>query len=330
MIMKHFIRLITIFTAVFSISNIAEAKSGELQAECAAYWQGTWQMSAEGRPVRLFTLGEDRSGNEMTGRYSGYGNAVSTFEEAELTEKVVSYPLSKVHCNGNQIIMEYVLPDGETNSFTARYIDSDEGWLALNDLPPEYTSPKYRFRRIADNDPVTLQPVKPQRLAHDIWGVDTISSNQETARIFEEDQAIRNELSTRIEDKIASDEEFFKRWESGDAERLARTKQLLENGELKAGVDYYRAAFIFQHGNTPEDYLRAHHLAVIAVSLGYKQALWISAATLDRYLLNIGKKQIYGTQYRSVNDVNEQIEFDQAVVSDAERKMLSVPVLDDQ
>jgi hypothetical protein len=70
-------------------------------------------------------------------------------------------------------------------------------------------------------------------------------------------------------------------------------------------------------------------LAVIAVSKGY-DARWISAATLDRYLLATGKNQIYGTQFRS-NERDEDVRepVDLGIVSDAERTELNVPTLKD-
>ena len=67
------------------------------------------------------------------------------------------------------------------------------------------------------------------------------------------------------------------------------------------GEDYYYAAFLFQHGQKAEDYLFAHILATESVALGYSRAKWISAATLDRYLEQIGQKQVFGTQYVGEN-----------------------------
>ncbi len=68
-----------------------------------------------------------------------------------------------------------------------------------------------------------------------------------------------------------------------------------------SGEDYYYAAFLFQHGQKADDYLFAHILATEAVALGYGRAKWISAATLDRYLQQIGQKQVFGTQYVGEN-----------------------------
>ena len=84
-----------------------------------------------------------------------------------------------------------------------------------------------------------------------------------------------------------------------DAVRRAETKSLLEAGELQSAQDFHDAAFIFQHGDSPDDYLLAHILAIEAIIKGDHSSKWIAAATLDRYLQAIGQKQVFGTQYLS-------------------------------
>jgi hypothetical protein len=81
-----------------------------------------------------------------------------------------------------------------------------------------------------------------------------------------------------------------------DAMRRAEARSLLESGELKTAQDFRDAAFIFQHGHNPDDYLLAHILAVDAIAKGDASSKWIAAATLDRYLQAIGQKQVFGTQ----------------------------------
>ena len=118
----------------------------------------------------------------------------------------------------------------------------------------------------------------------------------------------------------------MQRWFDEDAARLARTETLLANNGLHAAIDYYRAAFILQHGNTPEHYLRAHHLAMVALAMGYDDARWISAASLDRYLLSVGRPQIYGTQFRTTDGITSRVEpFDRLIANNPERQALSVP-----
>jgi hypothetical protein len=82
-----------------------------------------------------------------------------------------------------------------------------------------------------------------------------------------------------------------------DDERRARVHELLHAGKIQSGQDFWFAAMVFQHGRDPEDYLLAHILASAAVAKGNRNGLWLAAASLDRYLLSVGKKQIYGTQF---------------------------------
>ena len=82
-----------------------------------------------------------------------------------------------------------------------------------------------------------------------------------------------------------------------DAERQTRVYELLKDDRLSAAEDFYHAAMILQHGDTPEDILVAHILATAAGFKGDERGSWLSAASLDRYLLRTRKPQRLGTQY---------------------------------
>jgi hypothetical protein len=113
---------------------------------------------------------------------------------------------------------------------------------------------------------------------------------------------------------------------AADAKRQARTREMLDQDLLHTGQDYLEAAFVFQHGNTPASYLFAHVLAMVATTKGEKDAIWIASATLDRYLMKIGQKQILGTQFMRPNVANgwTQEPYDRELVSDALRQHLGV------
>lgn len=145
-------------------------------------------------------------------------------------------------------------------------------------------------------------------------------------KMFDDDQAARD--TDNINWKILNLQ---------DAQRRVKLAELLKNGSLKTGRDYYNAAFIEQHGQKPEDFLRAHCLAVTALILGYKPARWISAATLDRYLNFIGQAQIYGTQSSGKVPKNPAAEmimsqepYDRAVLTDDVRRASGVPSIKEQ
>ncbi|MBI3209672.1 MAG: hypothetical protein HYZ37_12340 [Candidatus Solibacter usitatus] len=99
--------------------------------------------------------------------------------------------------------------------------------------------------------------------------------------------------------------------------------EIVRGGSLKTGEDYDRAAFLFQHGETPADYLLAHILAVAAVSLGHNST-WISAATLDRYLNSAGKTQVFGTQ------LGADVAVDGELITESLRQLYCVPSLKDR
>ena len=91
------------------------------------------------------------------------------------------------------------------------------------------------------------------------------------------------------------------------------------------------AANVFQHGDSPNDYLLAHTLAMVAVRKGRNDALWIATATLDRYLQSIKQSQIYGTQFLTPGDKpTTQEPYDRTLISDALRRQLGVPQLSAQ
>ncbi|WP_295241341.1 hypothetical protein [uncultured Brevundimonas sp.] len=145
-------------------------------------------------------------------------------------------------------------------------------------------------------------------------------NNAEMAAIFAADQAIRQVAPEKFRDRA-----FVNEMLAADAARRVQTRALLDAGALRTGEDYRAAAFVFQHGSTPEDYLLAHTLAVAATARG-ADGSWIAAATLDRYLQTTGKPQIYGTQTRKTNDAPATLEpYDRALIPDSLRTALAVP-----
>lgn len=154
-----------------------------------------------------------------------------------------------------------------------------------------------------------------------------LHGNAEMARMFAEDQAVRKNVKPEQYQDMA----FVRRMIADDTARRARTRALLDTGKLTTAEDYYAAAFVFQHGSKPDDYLLAHTLALAAAARGMKDASWIAAATLDRYLQTIGQKQIYGTQFtRKGSEPMTQEPYDRTLIPDALRTALGVPVQAEQ
>ena len=123
------------------------------------------------------------------------------------------------------------------------------------------------------------------------------NSSKTLETVFNEDQKDRKAMS--------SGEAYD--WESiayRDEEREKIVRNLITEGKLQSGEDFYHAAMILQHGTSPEDQLLAHDLCVIAISKGESRAKWLAAASLDRYLTGIGRDQRYGTQFISDRSFN--------------------------
>lgn len=125
-----------------------------------------------------------------------------------------------------------------------------------------------------------------------------------------------------------------------DTARRDLARKLMASGTLKSAKDLHDAAFIFQHSVQTDDYpltaaandyLLAHVLANIAVAKGDATSLWISAATLDRYLQAVGQSQVFGTQYGSKDDQpTTQEPYNRMLVPDALRLAFCVPPLKQQ
>jgi hypothetical protein len=137
--------------------------------------------------------------------------------------------------------------------------------------------------------------------------------NPELKMLCDEDQADRT-----AEKGKAIDKDLVR---SRDARRVARVKAIYLEGKSNTASDYCRAAMVLQHGAGPEDFLLAHEFAIVAVRKGDAgNAAWLVAASEDRFLLEIGRKQRFGTQFA------EPIVVDGSI-TDRLRAEFSVPSL---
>jgi hypothetical protein len=155
-------------------------------------------------------------------------------------------------------------------------------------------------------------------------GADTspVGDNQELAGIYREDQADRTMAPGREIDWNAVSPR--------DEAREIRVKELMSSGSLKSGADYFHAAMVLQHAVTPDDYLLAHDLCVIAIGKGEPQAKWLAAASLDRFLVSVGRPQRYGTQFGSKR-IHQPMRLAPVdpTVPDSIRAEMNVPPLDE-
>ena len=114
-----------------------------------------------------------------------------------------------------------------------------------------------------------------------------------------------------------------------DLQRRKRVMEIAAKNGLETGEDYYHAAHIMNHGDTPEDAQNAHLFALRSSELGYRPARWLMAASYDRWQMYQGRPQKYGTNY--VYDGREDRLWDvDPATTDEERAKWDVPPLAEQ
>lgn len=114
--------------------------------------------------------------------------------------------------------------------------------------------------------------------------------NVELARVYAEDQADRD-----VPPGTAID---WSKISPRDKAREGRIQALYRAGELHTAADFHHAAMVLQHASEPDDYLLAHEMCIVAISKGDASALWLCAASEDRFLDHIGRQQRFATQYK--------------------------------
>lgn len=295
---------IAILFLLLSLSSVAETATPS---------EGRWVLRASGRPILLLELRKDPAAE---GGWAGsltrpkHFEATSNFAVFSAVEGPVSSEKIIASKEGSDEVEFEVSDDSSKTTALIWRPTNDGGTLKYKDIPIE---------------PIALSRAGPGERVSDAWdkartyaAMPDWPDNPEMAGIFETDQAARQNPAT-IDWPVVGKE---------DTARRLRVKALLDGGQLRSGTDFYQAAFVYQHGSTPDDYLMAHTLAIIAAARGRPDATWIASATLDRYLQSIGQKQIFGTQFRTPNDQPATQEpYDRALVSDALRGALGVPPL---
>ena len=164
-------------------------------------------------------------------------------------------------------------------------------------------------------------------IAADDRSSEALPSSAELEKIFREDQADRSPSGQKpIDWSVVGPR---------DAQRRTRVLEIYRAGGLTEGKDFFHAAMVLQHGHDPEDFLLCHELCVTAVFLHGSEkgdwvagAKWLAAASEDRFLQSIGRKQRFGTQYRAVDpDPTWHLGEIEDGVSDEMRKSWNTPSL---
>lgn len=281
---------------------------------CPAFSQadqliGKWAVRSNGQSVMIIDvtqIGDNMKATISTPRM-GYIN--ESHAAVELSGPVKMTEMSEQERTANSVTFASTTDPTDQNVLTI--VERDLMTFGYKNAPS--------FEPILFSRARTGEAVGLNWSAQIVWPLEERwPDNADVARLFSDDQAMRQKGS-KIDWSVARIE---------DAKRRETVQKLLDDGKLRSGTDFYHAAFIFQHGQEPSDFLKAHALAVVAAARGRRDAAWIAAATLDRYLQNIGQKQIYGTQYRvPSNEPVTQEPYDRMLLSDSLRRASAVPDL---
>lgn len=241
--------------------------------------------------------------------HSSLGPSFSNISSEAITESVVSAVIQKDHLH---LVAKNPKDPSDRDPFDLTLVPPDHATLKLSGIPID----PWTLMRVPSSP--TLAVATDWDSHHTYLPTETEESSAEMQRIMDEDQKPRQSINMSHADWPTINKQ--------DEERRREVYLLLSNGALHTGKDFENAAFVFQHGSTPDDYLLAHTLAMIAVARGNPGALWIATATLDRYLTAMKQPQIYGTQFNNSNgEPWTQEPYNRRLISDELRRQLGVP-----
>lgn len=273
---------------------------------------GEWAVKLAGQVFMVVNLAPVGGGDNLGGSLSRPQHfRISGAALSEIKGPVVEELIVRSTVNGKCVSFTTQNPKDKSDEteFQLCLAEPGHGTLRINSLGIE-AWPLMKEKRPVT---VTLEWDSGRSYVPD----EGYASSVEMEKIFAEDQNDRLVSQSKIDWTVV---------EKADAARRAATRTLLNKGKLHTGEDFLCAAFVFQHGDTPDDYLLAHTLAMVALAKGQSSAIWIAAATLDRYLNSIHQAQIYGTQfYTKQNEPTTQEPYNRGLISDALRRQLGVP-----
>lgn len=120
-------------------------------------------------------------------------------------------------------------------------------------------------------------------------------ADKQTARSQELKELVDADQTERVDFEFKTEEERATLF-NNDLVRRKRVGEILGEGCFKTAEDYAAASLIYQHGDSSDHYFQAFIWALRAVQLGYTQQKPLVAMTIDRYLISLGKKQLFGSQ----------------------------------
>jgi hypothetical protein len=152
-----------------------------------------------------------------------------------------------------------------------------------------------------------------------------LADNAQLSAMFDADQSERRDWHVK---KIDSDTLF-----KNDEKRRSEAMRLLTTGQVRTAADFHYAAFLFHHGHTIDDYRLATSLAWIGMTIdpANKDFAYLTASTWDRFMMEQGKPQWYGTKCRHEIDTSGKQELypvDEKAVTDSDRARFDLKPLE--
>jgi hypothetical protein len=274
---------------------------------------GAWVTKASGKTIFKLEIGNNSAGTiAIWTRPDHFEFDGDTFSNVD--NHVVRRAVNEAHAKDDVLVLSFEDPAPNATPDILRVRCAQVGHISVTFVGSNFEP--FDFVK-ASSDEAQLGPWDAK-----IAYTRRISrpTNVEMAHIFDADQADRQRKD--VDWSVVG---------PSDDKRRRRTQELLDSGTLQSGEDFYHAAFIFQHGGKADDYLKAHLLAMVAAARGDARAIWIAAATLDRYLRAIGRPQVLGTQFMAPKGrPATQEPYDRNLISDAMRQALRVPPLAEQ
>lgn len=122
-----------------------------------------------------------------------------------------------------------------------------------------------------------------------------------------QDAPRRKLRAAELQKIVQADQEDRQHWQNFDPSpwaevaqrdllRRQRVGEIFGEGCFSTAPDYASAALVFQHGETPDHFYQVFIWSKRGVELGDSTQKQMMALGLDRYLVSLGKKQLFGSQ----------------------------------
>ncbi len=288
--------------------------TGRCQAEQQPDFIGNWALKLGKRVFLTLTIAPATgSTTQITGSLvlpQQFSSSKDSISFSNIKGPAIRSSIVRSVVKSNCLFLATQDPADKEDETNFQFCITGEGHGTLKfDLPGAYPWPLTR-----ENGPLTV--ATDWDSAQTYFLDDTGVSSLEMQQVLEADQKDRQLPICKTD---------WVRVGKADAARRQAAAKLLADGKLHTGEDFERAATVFQHGDTPDDFLLAHTLAMVALARGQGNARWIAAATLDRYLHAIHQPQIYGTQFGTSANDSTQEPYNRNLIPDSLRQSLNVP-----